>query len=225
MRIYRNSVYVTGCITLISAFMSFVFHYWFLKSQHSEIEFWCNVALAIFGSGLLTFISSTVGYCAERQKTLEGLRYQTERILHFLNKYEISWNRKKKLEFYISYMDQDFSTWDAYMGDIVFLHDQKHKYEYIYNIIYKPILDLNNAIGNKLPNFKWHLEGTGRNDGAMDIFISEIEGLFLKVEESKIRNVNGKAVTYSMVSKPLVHNILTELRDGYYYEIMYPRKQ
>lgn len=59
----------------------------------------------------------------------------------------------------------------------------------------------------------------------MDIFISEIEGLFLKVEESKIRNVNGKAVTYSTVSKPLVHNILTELRDGYYYEIMYPRKQ
>ena len=62
MRVYRNSVYVTGAITVLSFAGALLLNYRFPMIE----DFWCNLLLGIFGSGLLTFISSIIGYCAEK---------------------------------------------------------------------------------------------------------------------------------------------------------------
>ena len=76
MKVYKNAIIATGIITLISFLASFIFNFYTQVNS-----FWCNALLGIFGSSLLTLLTSTIGYRVERCKTFEGFSYATKEIL------------------------------------------------------------------------------------------------------------------------------------------------
>ena len=53
MKIYKNAIIVTSLVTLISFFASFTFNFYIQIDS-----FWCNALLGVFGSSLLTLLTS-----------------------------------------------------------------------------------------------------------------------------------------------------------------------
>ena len=141
MKVYKNAIIATGIITLISFLASFIFNFYTQVNS-----FWCNALLGIFGSSLLTLLTSTIGYRVERCKTFEGFSYATKEILHALNKYQVSWSLEEKIDFFLNYHDISKIEWDRYYGDFSFIADFRGKNRrYIYEQIYTPILRVNQA--------------------------------------------------------------------------------
>ena len=66
-------------------------------------------------------------------------------------------------------------------------------------------------------HFRWHKDGSGKNDRVMEKFVSEIEDIFME----KIP-VQHPFITFSIQNK-LVKSILKELHGKYYY-MMYHKK-
>lgn len=221
MRNYVLLIRVTAALTSLSFVITLIIHYGFCGS---EADFWCNICLAIFGSGLLTFITSCIGYVSEKRRTMEGFAYSTRALIHMLNKYDLDWELERKIDFFLGYSDVDKALWDAQFGDIIFLYDpHKKKREYIYQAIYKPILDLNNAIARHDAHFKWHKDGSGKNDAVMAKFVLEIESLFM--EKTTVEHAIGDGHTFQLtdIQNKLVHSVLEEL-NGKYYDIMYGKQ-
>ena len=102
---------------------------------------------------------------------------------------------------------------------------QKNR-KYIYDSIYKPINNLCDRITSHYWNFKWHKEGSGRNEKAMQHYIDEIEPLIIERKDYKIPTEvddEGKIISEmsgSSVSNKLFGDIMKELNNRYY-EIMY----
>lgn len=51
--------------------------------------------------------------------------------------------------------------------------------KYIYEKIYKPVIDFNNAVANHEWHFRWYLDGSGKNDFVMEGFLSELQDYLL----------------------------------------------
>lgn len=85
MGIYKKTIKITGLITLMSFLGCLVLHYMCVSK---EAEFWCNITLGIFGSSLLTLISSVVGYRVERKRVFEKFFCYTNKILKQINQYQ-----------------------------------------------------------------------------------------------------------------------------------------
>lgn len=100
---------------------------------------------------------------------------------------------------------------------------ERKKFQYIYKNIYKPILDLNLKINDHEDHFKWHIDGSGKNDAVMTSFVLEIEALFIEKRINKHILSSGKELETTLVKKKLVDTVLLEL-NGKYYDIMYGKK-
>lgn len=222
MKNYVISTRITAALTCLSFIDTLILHYGF---HGADADFWCNVCLAAFGSGLLTFITSCIGYATEKRHTLESFSYSTRSLLHILNKYDLDWNLEKKIDFFLDYTDIDKSVWDAYLGGICFMFDPcKEKYKYVFQKIYKPILDVNQKIAEHEAHFKWHKDGSGKNDVVMANFVNEIESLFMEKITSNHMLEDGQEFQTTTVQNKLVHSILEEL-NGEYYDMMYNKRQ
>lgn len=222
MKNYVISTRITAALTCLSFVVTLIIHYGF---HGAEAEFWCNVCLAVFGSGLLTFITSCIGYGTEKRRTLEGFSYSTRSLLHILNKYDLGWDLEKKIDFFLDYIDVDKSIWDAQLGAIYFMFDPgKEKFKYIYKKIYKPILDVNQKIAGHETHFRWHKDGSGKNNAVMAYFVGEIEPLFMERTANRHTLEDGQEFETTAIQNKLVHATLEEL-NGKYYDIMYNKKQ
>lgn len=222
MKNYVISTRITASLTCVLFVVALIIHYGF---HGVEAEFWCNVCLAVFGSGLLTFITSCIGYATEKRRTLENFSYSTRLLLHVLNKYDLEWGLEKKIDFFLDYADVDKSAWDAQLRAIYFMFDSgRKKFKYIYQMIYKPILDLNQKIAGHGAYFKLHKDGGGKDDTVMATFVGEIEKLFMEKLTSKHALEDGQEFQTTAIENKLVHTILEEL-NGKYYDIMYSKKQ
>lgn len=222
MRNYAIATKITSLITGLSLIAVLIIHYGFAGN---EAEFWCNVLLAVFGSALLSAISSFLGYNYEKRRTLENFSYSTRALLHVLNKYDLKWNDEKKMNFFLSYNDIDKSMWDGLLGDIYFLCDKdREKFKYVYEKIYSPILKVNQKVGGHEFHFIWHKDGSGKNDAVMHDFIGEIEPLIMETKVIEHQSPEGEMMSMTTTKNKLVHSILEEL-NGHYYELMYSKKQ
>lgn len=222
MKNYVIATRVTSGLSIISFFATILIHY---LCRGAEADFWCNVCLAIFGSALLTFITSIIGYFTDKRNTLESFSYSTRSLLHFINQYDINWELEKKIDFYLSYVDVDKSLWDSQLGAIYFINDfHKEKFKYIYNSIYKPILNFNQAISKHEFLFRWHKDGSGKNDTVMAEFVSELEELFMQKISNEHLLDNGKTVCVTSIKNYLVSAVNSEL-NGKYYDLMYNKKK
>lgn len=220
MKVYKNAIIATGIITLISFLASFIFNFYTQVNS-----FWCNALLGIFGSSLLTLLTSTIGYRVERRKTFEGFSYATKEILHALNKYQVSWSLEEKIDFFLNYHDISKIEWDRYYGDFSFIADFRGKNRrYIYEQIYTPILRVNQAINNHVWHFRYYKDGSGKNDKVLGKSIEEIEALFIETTISEIdTNEKGDPVTMTSTKNKIVHTIQEELNEKYY-QLMYGKK-
>lgn len=220
MRVYKNAIITTFLLTVVSFFSALYLN--FFKTIDA---FWYNALLGIFGSSLLTLITSVISYRVERRKTFEGFSYCTKVILHDLNKYQSSWELEKKIDFFLEYHDISHMDWDSYFGNFCFLFDFKHKCRnYIYTKIYKPILTVNQAIANHLWHFRWHKDGSGRNEKVMQVFVKEIEDLIITtVTETYPCEDAVQNMTVTSTKNKLISDIQQELNDEYY-RLMYGNK-
>lgn len=228
MRIYRNAVYITALTTVVSFFVAVV-----LNFRTSADPFWCNSLLGIFGSSLLTFITSVVGYQVERRRTFEGFSYCTKEILRNLNKYQTSWTLDEKINFFLTYHDISWTEWDRYYGEFCFVFDfTKRKRTYIFENIYQPLLKVNQKIGYHIWHFRWHKDGSGRNERAMQKFVQEIEDLIIETTKEAYPRLedfpedmrDSIEVNYiSTTRNRIVEDVGNELI-GEYYRIIYGNK-
>jgi len=206
MKIYKNSIYITGVLTIITFVGSLVLYY-IISSK--EAEFWCNILLGIFGGSVLTLISSIIGYKVERKRILEKFYYYTNKILKQINQYQLNMTLEEKIDFLFDF--------------------RKKNFKYIFHSIYEPLLELQNAVQKHYWHFKWYKDGTGKNDRVMEDFLAEIEPLILDRKEESVSGefdesgTTTKRIVVTSVSNRIVEKINKELR-GKYYKLMYKKK-
>ncbi|MPM48751.1 hypothetical protein SDC9_95478 [bioreactor metagenome] len=221
MRIYKKATIITGIMTAASFIGAFILNF----SVYID-AFWCNALLGVFGSSLLTFMMSVISYRVERRKTFEGFSYSTKAILHDLNKYQTSWSLEEKIDFFLNYHDISRIDWDRYYGDFCFLFDvSKKNIQYIYSIIYQPILELNQSINYHIWHFRWYKDGSGRNEKVISQFIKELEELIIETtmttyQDGNMPSDDKEKFTMTSSKNKIVDSTLREL-NGEYYRLMY----
>lgn len=227
MRMYKKHIYIIAPISVVTFALAVLLHY--LKPC-SESDFWINVCLGIFSGAILTLITSIISYNHEKRRTLESFIYHTRYILSYLNKYQQSMSIEQKINFYLNYIELDKSGWDMEFGNMDFFFERlTESRKYIYEKIYKPIIDFNNAVSNHEWHFRWYLDGSGKNDFVIEGFLSELQDYLLINNKSNFPaeyDDDGNVIRYcqclTTISK-LVDSIRREL-GGRYYEIMYGKK-
>lgn len=224
MRTYRNATIITALLTLASVIGAAYFN--FYTNYNS---FWCNLLLGIFGSGLVTFITSVIGYRVERRKTFEGFSYSTKQILKRLNKYQSTWPLEQKFNFFLDFHDIDMGEWDQYYGDFCLMFDFIFKNQtYIFKKIYHPIQEIDQKINYHIGHFRWHKDGSGRNDRVMEKFVQEIENLIIKTTSTQFDGFGGfpnsaESFPITQTHNKIVENVIQEL-NGEYYRLMYGKR-
>lgn len=227
MRPYKRLTLICGIISFFSLVICLFLHYFI----GNESDFWINVCLAVFGSALLSALTSLVTYFHEKRSTLESFMYHCKSILHVLNKYQDSMSLEEKMKFYLDYHDIDKSAWDAAYGNMDFFTERiTSKRKYIYEKIYLPILKFNQAVNKHVWHFRWYFDGSGKNESVMIMFVEQLEQHLLYRDEKDILtdyDEAGKPIAFcettSLESK-LVREISQEL-DGKYYSIMYGKRR
>lgn len=224
MKVYKRLTYVSVVITVVSAAICLWLHY---TCTGTEAEFWINVNLALFGSATLTLLTSLLTFFHERQKTLENFLYHTDQILSWINRYQEQMTLEEKLKFFLTYHDMDKTMWDSDFGNIDFFFERvTHDKAYIYQKIYKPILEFGSAVDKHVWHFRWHLDGSGINERVMQRFAAELEKFLIEKTEHDMPTAwdeNGLPTAFCKctdVEPKLVLNVKTHLT-GRYYEIMY----
>lgn len=227
MRPYKRLTLICGIISFFS-FVICLFLYYFVGNEE---DFWINVCLAVFGSALLSALTSLVTYFHEKRSILENFVYHYKNLLHVLNKYQDSMSLEEKMKFYLDYHDIDKSAWDADYGNMDFFAEKiTGKRKYIYERIYLPILSFNQAVDEHVWHFRWYFDGSGKNESVMVMFVEQLEQHLLYRDEKSIPtdyDEAGKPIAFceitSLESK-LVREISQEL-DGKYYSIMYGKQR
>ena len=220
MRVYRNSVYVTGAITVLSFAGALLLNYCFPMVN----AFWCNLLLGVFGSGLLTFISSIIGYRVERKKTFEGFWTHTIRLIGELEKYQHSWTVDKKVDFLLAYHEISKIDWQNWFGEFSFLFDFRGKTrKFIYSEIYEPLQEFHDAVSFRVWNFRWHKDGSAYNETVMSMYVQEIESKLLDITHVTLPKEYGGSVTMESATNKLTSYVMSALK-GKYYSMMYGKR-
>jgi hypothetical protein len=227
MRPYKRLTWICGIISFLSLVICLFLHY---VATSEETAFWINVCLAVFGSALLSALTSLITYFHEKRSTLESFMYQCKNLLHALNKYQDSMSLEEKMKFYLDYYDIDKSAWDANYGNMDFFTEKiTGNRKYIYEKIYLPILRFNQAVNNHVWHFRWYFDGSGKNTPVMEMFVEQLEQHLLYRDEKSIPtnyDKTGKPIAFCEVTNlesKLVREISQEL-DGEYYRIMYGKR-
>lgn len=227
MKVYKKLTFISVLIAILMFLVATFLHYYF---PCGETEFWINVCLGIFGSAFLTALTAILSYWNEKIKTLENFAYHTLQLLNMANKYQEHMTLEEKIRLFLDYSEFNKIAWDADFGNIDFFFERvTQNRQYIYNSIYKPILDFNRAVENHVWHFRWHLDGSGKNDAVMQRFVSELQDYLIVIDEQDIpkeydENGNVTSFFHQKTSRPkLVSDVHKELV-GHYYEVMYGRK-
>ena len=180
--------------------------------------FLSNVFLGLFGSGALTLISSIIGYRVERRFVLEQFYVDVRRTLRTLTQYSSSMGLDQKISFLMNFYNLEQSDIDISIGRIYFFWKNRTHLNYIYDSIYSPLCKVKGCINSHYWHFRWHQEGTGKNETVMKTFIDEIEALLF---DSKEGYVGLKHC--SRVERTFARSIYCELANKYYI-LMYGMK-
>lgn len=227
MREYKKYIWATILVSVLTILPAFYLHY---KVPCSEADFWIDICLGIFAGAFLTLITSIISYNREKRRTLEGFLYHTSRILSYLNKYQESMSIEQKINFYLNYIELDKSEWDMEYGNMDFFFDPITKNrKYIYEKIYNPIVTFNKAVSIHMWHFRLNIDGCGKNDAAMKIFLSELQDYLITKEEYKYPiefDDNKNVIEYgtSPYLKPKLVNDINEELNRHYLEIMYGKR-
>lgn len=216
MRIYKNTVIVMGVLTIISFMLAF------FLSGSEKFVFWCNVLLGVFGSSFITLVSAIIGYLVERRYIMQDFYDRTIKIVNYLNKYQDAKSLDEKIAFYILFLDTDMVDFNSAFSKMSFFKSANQKY--IHKNIYEPIVDFRKRIRTHEMHFRWHLDGTGRNNAVMLDFVKELESGFVE-EKERIINYNGDEKRMPYIERVLTEKILSELQRKYSDIMCFGRKR
>lgn len=94
---------------------------------------------------------------------------------------------------------------------------------YIYEAIYKRIVDLRNRIAEKSFHFMEYMKAKNGNLHVMELFIKEIDKEIMSREYKVISNEDGSTCRVSSSHNKFIKEIDDEI-NGRYFKIMYGRK-
>lgn len=212
MRFYKRMTYVSAIVLFISFVTAFTCE---IVGKHFFIE---NVCLAIFGGTVLSLITSILGYYNEKRQCMEAFFAETLRYLNKLNKYQYDLNIEQKIRFFLNLSEYNLINWDLQYGRIDFWNNNYRAY--IFYKIYTPINELNKEIKRHEWHFRMYVNGTGRNEKMMEVFLMDLDAQILDI---KLDLRNDESVPSTSVE--YVHNAfyetLTEELMGQYRKIMY----
>lgn len=181
-------------------------------------KYWSNIFIGIFASGLLALLLSIISYNVERQKALEDFYIQANKALNIFNLYENNGDIERSMDIVIEMANYDYICLDNAYGNIDFIFGNKRLRKYIYNDIYKPIIDLKNLIIEKAFHFKEYKKTVNGNLKVMKMFIDEIDNVIMFRDCKELSDESICKMNYSY--NKFVRNIRDELNSEYY-KIMY----
>lgn len=198
-------IYATFPITIISFIVSI---------NSSGICY--DIALAVFGSSLLTLILGIIGYNTERKRVLENFYLVVRKRIKFWDLYDRNEKIQSKCRYFIDYYLKDFEDLGTAYADIFFIFNRfSKKQKCIYEKIYNRCMKFSWLIEEHYWNFKWYIDGSGKNDQVIAEFINKIEDEMLNV----IKSDSGE------YSEPKITRELDEELSKNYYEIMYGKRK
>ncbi|MBQ3513812.1 MAG: hypothetical protein IJA32_08445 [Lachnospiraceae bacterium] len=216
MSIHKRGFIVTVVLALSSLTIAMGLNY-LCKEQ-----FWCNVCLGIFGSSLLTAVTSIIGYYVERRRITEGFFTETLKIIKEINKYQHDLVLDDKIDFCLSLSDYDTTTLNMYYGQMDFFRNQYRKD--VFERIYNPVLSVLKKASSHAWHFRMHKNGTGRNEVVMQKFVDEIESIILERTQFKYEADENQECVAIGIKNKIVEEISKEL-NGWYFEMMYGKKK
>lgn len=216
MRIYKRSVIITGIISIVALAFAIILNY--VVNE----EFWCNVCLGLFGSSILTLITSIIGYFAEKRNCMDSFYIETIKFLNKFNRYQIDLKLDDKIAFFLEMADYDKTNWDMDFGKMDFFNNKQR--EYIYYNIYTPLIKARKTITDHAGQFRMHKNGTEKNEPAMFALVENIEKSFLSQKKYHLPMENNKKIIVTDAHNRIVDDILKEL-NGRYYKIMNGKKR
>ena len=101
MTVYKRSVIVTASISIVSLIIVIIINYVGIET------FWSDVCLGLFGSSILTMITSIIGYFVERKNCMEGFYTETLKFAGRLKRYYYITELEEKIDFFLNMMDYE----------------------------------------------------------------------------------------------------------------------
>ena len=214
MRQNKVTILITGPLTIGALIVAWIMDY-------CSFEFWCNVFLGVFGSGLLTFMVSLINYITERRKTLEAFWSYGHKAIKNLNRYSADDDLDTAIDAFLQMQNYDYQPFDDAYGEICFFFHNKKLRKEIYERIYYPIMEVREILREKCFHFKLYKKASNGNRRVMADFVAEIDKLLIERKKYTYSQENEKTNSCSYTNTYKVHNLLEEF-NGFYYQIMYP---
>lgn len=217
MWFHKISVIISVAITIVALGFALLF-------SCINKEFATDIFINIFSGGLLSAAISIIGYFHERKRTLEDFWTHGHKVINNINRFEWDGDINRSMDIVLSMNDFDNSAFDSAFGNLSFLFHDKKTRKYIYTKIYKPILDILNAIPRAAFHFKEYRKAVHGNSGVMQQFIEELDSLIMETKHSTFRHEDGTTTDCTARHNKIVSVIKDEFC-GRYYKIMYPCKK
>lgn len=183
-------------------------------------QFWCNVLLGVFGSGLLTFLVAIVNYRTEKRRTLEMFWTYARKAISNLNQYPIDGEISEKADTIILMKEFDRQPLDDTYGEMDFLFANHSVRKRIYNEIYVPIRDAKKEVNITAKKILRLRRYAPDNKGVLQQYIDAIDKILVSeiTEEVKI----GEETRKISVKCNKIADTCYDALNGFYYDTMYP---
>lgn len=233
MKMYKYTIIIGAALTIVAFVISITLNYCFI-----EVGYWINICLGIFGSGLLTLISSIVGYKVERRRAMERFWQNVHSFLKVIARYKRIQIFERKIQFILDIFEHDninYIELGNNFAEISFIFTHKKNSRMIGEKIYKPIHDLHLKIGeyanllsdyNETPRFYKDINEIDIDETLKDIKSEEEVKMLL----DKVNNIPDIDEEYFQKSvEPIIlvfpsKEILDVLYESYY-KLVYGKRQ
>lgn len=217
MRNSKIATITTSILSIISLIVSILLY-------SDGKEFASNVFVGIFASSLLTIILSTINYFTERRKVLETFYVSARKAVGNFNRFDNDGDLERSIDILLLMNQFDYTSLDAAYGDICFFFKNKSTHNYIYQKIYKPIIDLSEKINETCWHFEQYRKVENGNKTVMRHFIDELDSMIMTHNIKKVTREDGSQFKPMYTKNKIVEELEKELI-GRYYDIMYLKKR
>lgn len=211
MKVYKITTYLMCVISMISLMLGIYLNF---LNKYGQYDFYTNVFLGIFSSSLITLIASIVGYFVERQKNMEFFWKSIYGFINYLLNYECYSTNNEKLDYLQNYHKSYQKNINKAYGNLSFF--QRRKMSFIYNDLYKPVIDLN----GKFEKYIKEIGLAKKLNQNPDKIIEKIENLFVKYNRITPNTVKIASPDYFFTD-----NLENILQDKFYNLMYYKNKK
>ncbi len=214
MKNNKQAIWITTIISIFSLIIS-VSNWHISLFNFKNADYWSNLFLGIFTSGLLTLMISIINYRNEKRKTLEKFYVNTMKVIkniYFYIAHKTNDNIDYTIDLILEISKFDYTELDNAYGDISFMFNNKKNTKYIFEDIYNPICEFKNLISFCSFHFNEYKSNTSKNKKAIQMYLNKIDNLIFTAKKNQ---------TTSKCSNNIANAIFSEL-EGRYYNIMYP---